>query len=139
MDHLLQFEMEVNITTEWLIVILKYLPVDQLIRLRAVCKEWNYVIVNLVMTELSVIVNDSESPVKQTEFLKLRNSFLSRDRCLCYRNVMAVSNLHRCGMFKNVKVLCFSENIQDTERLEVQSIRCECFISEWCFEPIDHN
>lgn len=131
--------MEPIITTEWLIVILKYLPIDHLIRLRAVCKEWNYVIVNLVMTELSVIVNNSESPIKQTEFLKLRNSFLSRDRCLCYRDVRAVSNLHRCSMFKNVRVLCFSENIQDTESLQAQSIRsastrCECFISECRFD-----
>lgn len=120
-----------DLPIEWLIQVFTFLPVNQVIQLRAVCKEWRYAVDHFVLTELSMSICDQQRPTKQTELLKFSKAYLSSKQCLCYPGIEILNNLHQlCNVFRNLKTLIFAENTQSNE---TQGLRAQIFISKFVF------
>lgn len=121
-----------DLPIEWLIQVFTFLPVNQVIRLRPVCKDWLYAIDHFVLTELSIAICDQQRPAKQTELLQFSKAYLSFKQCLCYSGPEILDNLHQlCNIFRNLKTLIFSENVQAND--EKQGLRAQIFISQFDF------
>ena len=131
MDRAQQLELPI----ERVIQVFTFLPINEVIPLRAVCREWLYAVDHFALTELSISICDEQRPHKQTELLKFSKACLSYKQCLCYPSVEILNNLHRLvNVFRNVKTLIFSENIQGNP--ETQGLRTQIFISKFT-EPLD--
>lgn len=115
---------------EWLIQVFSFLPTNEVIRLRAVCKEWQYAADQFVLTELSISICEHERPFKRGELLKFSKVYLGTDRCLAYQGIRILNDLHRLtNVFRNLKTLVFSENLQESH--EAQGLRAQIFISKF--------